>query len=115
MGAGNAARPVAILELVDAGVDGAHDERAVEPTNVVEEVRRYFPHELFSTVIPRAIRLAEAPSYGQAIDEYDPDSRGGTAYRLLAAEVLARLDLRRPTPRQPLAAATYAQYAEETP
>jgi chromosome partitioning protein len=41
--------------------------------------------------VPRAIRLAEAPSYGQVISEYDPDSRGATAYEQLADEVLARL------------------------
>ena len=98
-----------------------YDARTRLSASVVEEVRRHFPHELFSTVIPRAIRLAEAPSYGQAIDEYDPESRGGTAYRALADEVIARLDLRRPAAvalemLDPfVAAATYAQYAEEAP
>ena len=98
-----------------------YDARTRLSAHVVEEVRRYFPHELFTTVIPRAIRLAEAPSYGQAIDEYDPESRGGTAYRALAGEVIARLGLRRldhgtPETLDPLvAAATYAQHAEEAP
>jgi len=99
-----------------------YDARTRLSAHVVEEVRRYFPHELFTTVIPRAVRLAEAPSYGQAIDEYDPDSRGGTAYRALAEEVVARLGLRRPetTPAvrrlEPLAvAATYVRSAEEAP
>ena len=49
------------------------------------------PGDLFETIIPRAMRLAEAPSYGQVISEYDPDSRGAAAYEQLADEVLARL------------------------
>ena len=44
--------------------------------DVVDEVRRYFPHRMFGIVVPRSVRLAEAPSYGQAIVEYDPSSRG---------------------------------------
>ena len=49
------------------------------------------PNDLLSTIVPRAIRLAEAPSYGQVISEYDPDSRGATAYEHLADELLARM------------------------
>ena len=98
-----------------------YDARTRLSAHVVEEVRRHFPHDIFATVIPRAVRLAEAPSYGQAIDEYDPDSRGGAAYRALADEVVARLALRRPATAQqeifdPLvAAATHVQFAEEAP
>jgi len=70
-----------------------YDARTRLSAHVVEEVRQYLPGELLQTIVPRAIRLAEAPSYGQVISEYDPESRGATAYRQLAAEILARLDL----------------------
>ena len=50
------------------------------------------PRELFETVIPRSIRLSEAPSFGQTISEYDPGSRGAVAYAALAQEVVARSD-----------------------
>jgi chromosome partitioning protein len=49
------------------------------------------PDALLETIVPRAIRLAEAPSYGQVISEYDPESRGAAAYEQLADEILARL------------------------
>jgi chromosome partitioning protein len=68
-----------------------YDARTRLSAHVVEEVRRHMPEALLSTIVPRAIRLAEAPSYGQVISEYDPDSRGATAYEQLADEVLARL------------------------
>jgi chromosome partitioning protein len=58
---------------------------------VVDEVRRFFPERIFDTVIPRSVRLAEAPSYGQAIAEYDPSSRGGVAYDAFARELVERL------------------------
>ena len=70
-----------------------YDARTRLSAHVVEEVRRHMPEDLLSTIVPRAIRLAEAPSYGQVISEYDPDSRGATAYEHLADEILARLDL----------------------
>ena len=73
------------------------DARTRLSAHVVEEVRRYFPDRIFQTVIPRSIRLAEAPSYGQSIVEYDPNSRGGVAYRELTSELIARLGL--PAPR----------------
>lgn len=57
--------------------------------DVVAEVRRHFPNRVFSTVIPRSIRLAEAPSYGQPISAYAPDSIGASAYAALAQELLA--------------------------
>ena len=65
---------------------------------VVEEVRRYFPHRMFGTVVPRSVRLAEAPSYGQAIVEYDASSRGAEAYEAFVAELVSRLQLS-PRPR----------------
>ena len=57
---------------------------------VVQEVKKYFGAKVYSTVIPRNIRLAEAPSYGMAITEYDPKSRGAEAYREFAEEFLER-------------------------
>jgi chromosome partitioning protein len=68
-----------------------YDARTRLSAHVVEEVRRHMPNDLLTTIVPRAIRLAEAPSYGQVISEYDPDSRGATAYEHLADELLARL------------------------
>ena len=67
------------------------DARTNLSSSVVEEVRRFFPDRIFRTVIPRSVRLAEAPSYGQAIAEYDPSSRGGLAYREFAQELIERL------------------------
>jgi chromosome partitioning protein len=57
---------------------------------VQQEVRSHFPGELFETVIPRSVRLSEAPSFGQSIREYDPASRGAVAYEQLATEVRRR-------------------------
>jgi chromosome partitioning protein len=71
-----------------------YDARTRLSAHVVEEVRRHFPRQIFEGVVPRSIRLAEAPSYGQAIAEYDPDSRGAQAYRAVADELVARLGLK---------------------
>jgi len=51
-------------------------------------VRRSFPSQVFQVVVPRSVRLAEAPSYGQPISIYAPDSVGAQAYAALAREVL---------------------------
>lgn len=56
---------------------------------VVEEVKKYFQEKVYKTVIPRNIRLSEAPSYGQSVIEYDPKSRGAEMYMELAKEVIA--------------------------
>jgi chromosome partitioning protein len=65
------------------------DGRTNLSSDVVNEVRRYFPDQVFETVIPRSIRLAEAPSYGQPITYYAPASSGAQAYAELAREMLA--------------------------
>lgn len=78
-----------------------YDARTRLSAHVVEEVRRYFPHRIFQTLVPRSIRLAEAPSYGQAIAEYDADSRGAQAYRGVVEEIVDRLRLTTPTPSTP--------------
>lgn len=80
-----------------------YDARTRLSAHVVEEVRNHFPERIFQTIVPRSIRLAEAPSYGQAIVEYDPESRGAQAYRALAAEIAQRLHI---SPKEPLALAT---------
>lgn len=61
---------------------------------VVEEVRTHLPEQIFETVIPRTVRLSEAPSFGQTIFEYDPLNPGATAYRNLAKEVVKRFGLK---------------------
>ena len=58
---------------------------------VVEEVRQFFPHQLFDTVIPRNVRLSESPSHGLPVVLYDPSCRGAQSYRELAQEI-ARQD-----------------------
>ena len=58
--------------------------------NVIEEVRSYFKNKTFNTIIPRLVRLVEAPSHGKPINVYDPDSRATKAYENLAKEVIER-------------------------
>ena len=58
---------------------------------VAEEVRRHFPGKVFTTVIPRNIRLAEAPSHGIPVTAYDKHSRGAAAYKAMAEEFKAKL------------------------
>jgi len=67
-----------------------YDSRTNLSAQVVQEVKSHFPRELFDTLVPRSVRLSEAPSYGMTILEYDPNSRGAAAYAALAGEVLAR-------------------------
>jgi chromosome partitioning protein len=65
-----------------------YDGRTNLAKDVVEEVRRHFEEKVFDTVIPRTVRLAEAPSHGVPISAYAPNSSGGIAYRMLASEIL---------------------------
>ena len=58
--------------------------------NVIEEVRSYFKDKTFNTIIPRLVRLCEAPSHGKPINVYDPNSRATQAYENLAKEVIER-------------------------
>jgi chromosome partitioning protein len=71
-----------------------YDGRTNLAQQVVEEVRRYFPQRICNILIPRSVRLSEAPSYGQLIAEYDPHSRAAQAYAALAEEVLGRVERR---------------------
>lgn len=64
------------------------DGRTNLSIQVVEEVKKYFREKVYTTVIPRNVRLAEAPSYGMPITEYDPKSAGALAYQEFAEEFL---------------------------
>lgn len=66
------------------------DMRTQLSKQVKEEVEEYFKKKVFKTVIPRNVRLAEAPSHGLAISDYDKSSKGAKAYEALAAEVIKR-------------------------
>ena len=66
------------------------DSRTTLGWDVVQEVRRAYPEKIYETLIPRNVRLTEAPSHGQPVTEYDPNCRGAQAYRQLAKEVLSR-------------------------
>lgn len=66
------------------------DRRTQLTKQVKEEVEKYFGDKVFKTYIPRNVRLAEAPSHGLAISDYDPNSKGGKAYADLAAELIKR-------------------------
>lgn len=67
------------------------DSRTKLSEQVVEEVRRYFGDRVYRTVIPRTVRLSEAPGFGQPITVYDPRSKGAERYRELALEVIDKL------------------------
>lgn len=64
------------------------DSRTLLSAQVAEEARKYFGNKVFKTVVPRNVRLAEAPSFGQPILFYDPGSKGAEAYENLCREVL---------------------------
>ena len=69
-----------------------YDGRTTLGQQVVQEVRDYFPDQVFQTIIPRSVRLSEAPSYGQTILSYAPSSAGALAYQALAQEFMARAE-----------------------
>ena len=67
-----------------------YDGRLNLTQQVVDEVKRFFPQKVFATVIPRTVRLSEAPSYGQPVKYYDRTSKGTLAYDNLAAELIQK-------------------------
>jgi chromosome partitioning protein len=67
-----------------------YDPRTRLSSQVVDEVRKHFPKHTFETVIPRSVRLSEAPSFGKPVLEYEPTSRGASAYADLAQELIRR-------------------------
>jgi chromosome partitioning protein len=68
-----------------------YDARTRLSQQVVTEVRDFFEDKVFETVIPRSVRLSEAPSFGQPVTLYEPHGRGAEAYRELAKEVMTRV------------------------
>jgi chromosome partitioning protein len=74
------------------------DPRTKLSEQVVAEVRRYFGDRVYRTIIPRTVRLSEAPGFGQPITVYDPHSKGAESYRDLAQEVASRLPDESPLP-----------------
>lgn len=73
-----------------------YDDRTNLAQQVTENLRQFFKDKLLKTVIPRNVRLAEAPSYGKPVLLYDPKSRGAESYRDLALELLARNGMESP-------------------
>jgi chromosome partitioning protein len=88
------------LELIRRGLNKSlvltgvlvtmHDERTRLAQDVEAELRQHLPEQVFDTVIPRSVRVAEAPSYGVPVLVHAPESRGATAYRELAGELARR-------------------------
>jgi len=74
------------------------DPRTKLSEQVVAEVRRYFGDRVYRTIIPRTVRLSEAPGFGQPITAYDPGSKGAQSYRDLAREVAERMPDESPLP-----------------
>jgi chromosome partitioning protein len=93
-----------VEQLVEAGVNPGlsvggilmtmFDIRTNLSKQVVGDVKAHFPDLIFKTLIPRTIRLSEAPSFGKSIFEYDPSGPGAMAYLRLAKECVSRFDLR---------------------
>ena len=75
------------LEILGAVIT-MYDERARLSKDVLEELYKNFPYRIFRTVIPRSVKLAEAPSFGKTILEYAPNSKGAKAYQRLTIEFL---------------------------
>jgi chromosome partitioning protein len=78
-----------------------HDPRLNLSRQVAADAREFFGDKVYQTVIPRNVRLAEAPSFGQPIFEYDRSSAASQAYQRVAEEICQRLDL--PVPAEDLA------------
>jgi chromosome partitioning protein len=87
------------------------DSRTNLSSQVVGEVRNHFGERVYETVIPRSVRLSEAPSFGKSILEYDPNGAGANAYRALAREFLKR---HAPPPTAPVLSQTPASENLET-
>jgi chromosome partitioning protein len=92
-----------------------YDSRTKLSEQVVAEVRRYFGPRVYDTIIPRTVRLSEAPGFGKPITEYDSSSKGAKAYRALAVEFLEReaTDEPLPTEEPPSVIAVTAEPGDE--
>jgi len=85
----NRLNPDLVLEGVVLTMFDGRTNLAIQ---VVEEVKRFFRGKVYSTVVPRNVRLSEAPSHGKPVIAYDPRSRGAEVYRELAKEVVAHAE-----------------------
>ncbi len=81
------------LEVMGAVIT-MFDTRTNLSNQVLQELYKHFPGKIFRSVIPRSIRLAEAPSFGKSILHYDPESKAAKAYERLAREFIAREDVK---------------------
>lgn len=77
------------LEILGAVIT-MYDPRTKLSDDVLHELYKYFPNNIFRSVIPRNVRLAEAPSFGRTIVHFDAGSKGAKAYERLAAEIIER-------------------------
>ncbi|MBR4209201.1 MAG: ParA family protein [Lachnospiraceae bacterium] len=75
---------------VEGVVFTMYDQRTKLSTQVVDNVKNNLKQNVFKTIIPRNVRLAEAPSFGMPINEYDPKSTGAESYRMLAGEIIKK-------------------------
>jgi chromosome partitioning protein len=90
-----------------------YDSRTKLSEQVVEEVRRYFGTRVYDSIVPRTVRLSEAPGFGKPITAYDSRSKGAKAYRRLAREVLEREAVEEPLPQEEPPAVVSIQRGEE--
>lgn len=97
---------------LEGGVLTMFDARMTLSQQVKDEVAQFFGQTLFQTVIPRNVRMAEAPGFGQSIFQYDAKSKGAEAYLALAREFLTRRGLA--TPAAPMAPAGIPETAEQS-
>ena len=78
----------------DLGILGAvltmFDKRTKLSTEIMNELYKYFPNNIFRSVIPRTVRLAEAPSFGKSILHYEPNGKGAKSYERLAREIIEK-------------------------
>lgn len=81
------------LEVMGAAIT-MFDGRVRLSQSILEELYKYFPNKIFRSVIPRTVRLAEAPSFGQAITSYDPGSKAASAYERLTREIIEAVEQR---------------------
>ena len=80
------------LQQQDIAAPTMFDGRLNLTMQVVEEVKKFFRNKVYDTIIPRSVRLGEAPSFGLPINKYAPNSAGSVAYRALAQEMLHKED-----------------------
>ena len=79
---------------IEGAVLTMYDIRTNLSNQVVKEVKKYFENKVYKSVIPRNVRLSEAPSYGMPISIYDPKSKGAKSYEKLAKEFLANQEVK---------------------